>query len=84
MKTILIVVLLGVIYILYLDDHSKRAALDQAQEQIDSQSNMAQQVQSLTAERDRLTMQLNRTSNSGSWFQQRLNAAPILLNGTPH
>jgi hypothetical protein len=51
MKALLSFIVLAAIGFLALDDHSKRAELEQAQQQSDSQS---QQIQSLTVERDQL------------------------------
>jgi multidrug resistance efflux pump len=89
MKTLLILIMLAALVLLYLDDKSKRAALDQAQAQLDAQSSMPQQIQSLTAERDQLKVALarltgnpNSTTSNPSWFQQRLNE-PSALNESP-
>jgi len=79
MKQIVILVMIGVIGGLWLDDHFKRVALDRAQAQIQDQSDMAQQIESLTAQVTHLKLQLNTPSAAPSasstvtWFQQRLN-----------
>ena len=81
MKTLLTLMMLGVIGILWFDNHSKRAALDQAEEQIESQLNMSEQVQALTVERDQLRLQIARMTNApSSWYQERVNQKTTALD----
>lgn len=73
MKVLLIFVLLVAIGLLWMDDRSQRAAVEQAQ----------QQVQQLTTERDQLSQRITAApSPKPDWFQQRLEEAPALTTGT--
>jgi len=77
MKDLAIWILLIALGILWFDDNSKRAAIEQLQQQVDT-------LQSVTAERDQLKSQLDRLSAvpaaTPSWFQQRVNERPTELN----
>ena len=66
MKELLILIMIIAIGALWMDDHSKRADLEQQQTQ----------VQSITAELGQLRVQIvqpNGNAAPPNWFQQRLN-----------
>jgi hypothetical protein len=72
MKELLIWVLAIAIGVLWYDDNSKRTALEQVQQQVDS----------VTAERDQLRSQMNTQQPPGTpdWFEQRLSERPTALD----
>jgi len=85
MKGILMLVMLGVIGGLWVDDNSKRHALEQAQAQINQDMIVAGQVDGLLAERNQLRFQLEHAgvavpspASTPTWFQQRINEKPDL------
>jgi len=79
-KTFLLWVLLAGLGLLWFDDHSKQASLDQAQIQLDSQKHdlatLTHQNDALTVERNELKRQLGQPVATPvpkvNWFQRRL------------
>ena len=84
MKEILLFITFLAAIGLWVDDYSKRAALTHAQAQIQSQSELTDQIDSLTSELNGLKLQIGRPiaatplPSPATWFQQRLNEHPKL------
>jgi len=62
MKELLLLVMLGAVVFLWLDDKSQRSAIEQTQAEVDR----------LTSEREQLAQQLAGRGGTPGWFQKRL------------